>query len=102
MPEKSGFRKGYALRGFQIPYKNQILEALMSKKYENVFLSLPQGVGKTVIALAALSEMINRDLVKRVLVLLPRRGLVNQWVGSFLQMLSYLRILMLYNSLFQS
>jgi superfamily II DNA or RNA helicase len=77
---KTGFRKGFHLWDFQVDLAKRILSALFDSRDTNVFLSLPQGTGKTVIVLYALSELINNGHSNRVLILLPRRTLVDQWV----------------------
>jgi superfamily II DNA or RNA helicase len=81
-----GLREGFTLREYQIPIVNEALKEFEEKARQNVFISLPQGTGKTIIALAALSKLINDDRVKRVLILIPRRVLVNQWVDRAQEM----------------
>lgn len=75
---KSGLRAEYRLRPYQQDYSNRIVESLA--KNPNFFLSLPQGTGKTIIALAALCELLNNGKISNILVLLPRRVLAKQWV----------------------
>lgn len=77
---KSGLRAEYHLRPYQKDYSNRIVEEL--SKNPNFFLSLPQGTGKTIIALHALCELFNNSKISNILVLLPRRVLVKQWVDK--------------------
>lgn len=77
--KKSGPREKLKLRSYQKEIMEEILHKIDENKI-NIFLSLPQGAGKTIIALAVLSELINRNIVKSVLIILPRRVLVDQWV----------------------
>ena len=81
-----GFKNGYSLKDYQEPLVKEILDKLMVEEKSNIFISLPQGTGKTIIALAALSELINTGTVRKVLVLLPRRVLVSQWVDRAQEM----------------
>jgi superfamily II DNA or RNA helicase len=81
-----GLREGYSLREYQIPIVGKTLNEFEEKSKRNVFISLPQGTGKTVIALAALSKLVNDNKVTKVLVLIPRRVLVNQWVDKAQEM----------------
>jgi len=81
-----GLREGFRLREYQEPIVNETLKEFEEKARQNVFISLPQGTGKTVIALAALSKLVNDNKVKKVLVLIPRRVLVNQWVDKAQEM----------------
>jgi len=76
---RCGPRENLKLRDYQEELVREILNKLKEGK-RNIFLSLPQGTGKTIIALAALSELINENDLESVLVLLPRRVLVDQWV----------------------
>lgn len=80
LTRRAGFRKGFHLWDFQADLAKRILSVFQNSKNANVFLSLPQGTGKTVIALYALSELVNTSYSSRVLVLLPRRTLVDQWI----------------------
>jgi len=86
LDEKAGFREGFQLRDFQADLSKRILSAFLKDRKKNVFLSLPQGTGKTVIALYALSQLVNNGFSKKVLILLPRRALVDQWVERTLEM----------------
>lgn len=81
-----GLRGGYHLKDYQEPLVNEALNEFELKEKKNVFISLPQGTGKTIIALATLSRLINDGKVKRALVLIPRRVLVNQWVDRAQEM----------------
>lgn len=81
-----GLREGFSLREYQIPIVDEILKEFEEKARQNVFISLPQGTGKTIIALAALSKLVNDNKVKKVLILIPRRVLVNQWVDKAQEM----------------
>jgi superfamily II DNA or RNA helicase len=81
-----GFREGFNLREYQTPIVDETLREFEEKARQNVFISLPQGTGKTIIALAALSKLINDNKVKKVLILIPRRVLVNQWVDKAQEM----------------
>jgi len=81
-----GLREGISLREYQEPIVKETLKEFEDKAKQNVFISLPQGTGKTVIALAALSKMVNDNKVTKVLVLIPRRVLVNQWVDKAQEM----------------
>jgi len=81
-----GLSKGFSLREYQEPIVNEALKEFEEKARQNVFISLPQGTGKTIIALAALSKLVNDGKVRKVLVLIPRRVLVNQWVDRAQEM----------------
>jgi superfamily II DNA or RNA helicase len=81
-----GLREGFSLREYQKPIIDETLKEFEEKSRQNVFISLPQGTGKTVIALAALSKLVNDNKVTKVLVLIPRRVLVNQWVDKAQEM----------------
>jgi superfamily II DNA or RNA helicase len=81
-----GLREGFRLREYQEPIVNETLNEFEERARQNVFISLPQGTGKTVIALAALSKLVSDNKVKKVLVLIPRRVLVNQWVDKAQEM----------------
>jgi len=69
-----------------MPIVAETLKEFEEESKQNVFISLPQGTGKTVIALAALSKLVNDNKVTKVLVLIPRRVLVNQWVDKAQEM----------------
>jgi superfamily II DNA or RNA helicase len=69
-----------------MPIVGETLKEFEEKSKQNVFISLPQGTGKTVIALATLSKLVNDNKVTKVLVLIPRRVLVNQWVDKAQEM----------------
>jgi superfamily II DNA or RNA helicase len=84
--EVCGLREGFSLRDYQTLIVSETLKEFEEKSRQNVFISLPQGTGKTIIALAALSKLINENKVKKVLVLIPRRVLVNQWVDKAQEM----------------
>ena len=81
-----GLRGGYNLKDYQELLVKETLNEFELKEKKNVFISLPQGTGKTIIALATLSRLINDGKVKRALVLIPRRVLVNQWVDRAQEM----------------
>ena len=81
-----GLREGFSLREYQTPVVEETLKEFEEKAKESVFISLPQGTGKTVITLAVLSKLVNDDKVKKVLILIPRRVLVNQWVDKAQEM----------------
>ena len=81
-----GLREGFSLREYQEPIVNKTLKEFEEKATQNVFISLAQGTGKTIIALAALSKLVNDGKVRKVLVLIPRRVLVNQWVDRAQEM----------------
>lgn len=81
-----GLREGFSFREYQTPIIKETLREFEEKAKQNVFISLPQGTGKTVIALATLSKLVNNGKVKKVLVLIPRRVLVNQWVDKAQEM----------------
>jgi len=81
-----GLREGFSLRDYQLCTVYEILKEFDEKRKKNIFVSLPQGTGKTIIALAALSKLINTNKVRKVLVLLPRRVLVSQWVDRAQEM----------------
>ena len=76
--KKSGFREGFQLKDFQVDLTRRILSDFSNNKKTNIFLSLPQGTGKTIVALYALSQLVNGGFSKKVLILLPRRTLVDQ------------------------
>jgi superfamily II DNA or RNA helicase len=84
--EVCGLREGFSLRDYQTLIVSETLKEFEEKSRQNVFISLPQGTGKTIIALAALFKLINENKVKKVLVLIPRRVLVNQWVDKAQEM----------------
>jgi superfamily II DNA or RNA helicase len=84
--EVCGLREGFRLRDYQTLIVSETLKEFEEKSRQNVFISLPQGTGKTIIALAALSKLVNENKVKKVLVLIPRRVLVNQWVDKAQEM----------------
>jgi len=84
--DSCGLREGYSLKDYQEPLIKDALNEFELKDTKNVFISLPQGTGKTIIALATLSKLINDGKVKRALVLIPRRVLVNQWVDRAQEM----------------
>jgi len=77
-----GFREGFGLRDDQKPIVEEALCEFEENNRQNVFISLPQGTGKTIIALAVLSKLINDGKVRRVLVLIPGRQLVKQWIDK--------------------
>lgn len=81
-----GLREGFSLREYQEPIVNETLKEYEEKAKQNVFISLAQGTGKTIIALATLSKLVNDGKVRKVLVLIPRRVLVNQWVDRAQEM----------------
>ncbi|KXB03159.1 hypothetical protein AKJ45_02390 [candidate division MSBL1 archaeon SCGC-AAA261F19] len=83
--QKCGLKKGKRLRPYQSVIRDEIFEDL-EEGFQNFFISLPQGAGKTVIALATLSELINEDIVENALVVLPRKVLVDQWVEEVQKM----------------
>ena len=94
--EVCGLREGFSLRDYQTLIVSETLKEFEEKSRQNVFISLPQGTGKTITALAALSKLIDENKVKKVLVLIPRRVLVNQWVDKAQEMfygLGLIRIL---------
>jgi len=68
-----GLRENFSLRDYQRLLVDEVLSEFEKKGKQNVFISLPQGTGKTIIALAVLSRLINDGKVRRVLILLPRR-----------------------------
>ena len=75
----SGLRGENQLRDYQQDIVNKVKDKLKKTIKRNYFICLPQGSGKTVIALAILSELINDGLVKKALMLSPRSNLVAQW-----------------------
>jgi ERCC4-related helicase len=77
---KSGLQKGKELYEHQKHYINKILKDRERTNKRNFFISLPQGAGKIIIGLTILSELYNEGKVNNVLILLPRRVLVDQWV----------------------
>jgi len=81
-----GFREGHSLKDYQEPLVKEALQEFELRGKQNVFISLPQGTGKTIIALAALSRLINDGKVRRLLILLPRRVLVKQWMDKAQEM----------------
>jgi len=81
-----GLRENFSLRDYQRLLVDEVLSEFEKKGKQNVFISLPQGTGKTIIALAVLSRLINDGKVRRVLILLPRRVLVSQWVDKAREM----------------
>jgi len=81
-----GLREGFSFRDYQKLIIGETLKEFEKKSRQNIFISLPQGTGKTIIALAALSKLINDNKLKKVLVLIPRRVLVNQWVDKSQEM----------------
>jgi len=81
-----GLREGFNLREYQGTIVDETLNEFEEKAKQNVFISLAQGTGKTIIALAALSKLVNNGKVRKVLVLIPRRVLVSQWVDKAQEM----------------
>ncbi|MEM3710137.1 MAG: DEAD/DEAH box helicase family protein [Nitrososphaerales archaeon] len=79
--KKCGPSDELEIRDYQAKITNEILNYLGSGK-KNVFVSLQQGSGKTIIALLTLCNLVNEGSVSSVLVLIPRRVLVDQWVGK--------------------
>jgi superfamily II DNA or RNA helicase len=77
-----GFREGFSLRDEQKPVVEEALREFEEANRQNVFISLPQGTGKTIIALAVLSKLRNYGKVRHVLVLIPGRQLVKQWMDK--------------------
>lgn len=75
-----GPREDVTLRKYQAEIAEEILDKLRNASSSNVFVSLPQGTGKTIIALNALCELINGNSLSSVLILIPRTVLVDQWV----------------------
>jgi superfamily II DNA or RNA helicase len=73
------------LRNYQVDLIREILRHL-SRGKTNIFVSLPQGTGKTIIALSALCDLLNENNLDSILVLLPRRALVDQWVDRAKEM----------------
>jgi len=69
------------IRDYQVEIVNEILNHF-NDGIRNVFVSLPQGSGKTIIALLVLCRLMNENRLSSVLVLLPRRVLVDQWVDK--------------------
>lgn len=84
--KKSGLKEGIELYEHQKHYINKILKDIERTNKKNFFISLPQGAGKTIIGLAILSELYNEGKVNNVLILLPRRVLVDQWVEKVQEM----------------
>jgi len=77
---RCGLKPNLKLRDYQKELVADILNEFENEHKQNVFLSLPQGTGKTIIALAALSDLVNKYNLNSILVLLPRRILIDQWV----------------------
>jgi superfamily II DNA or RNA helicase len=78
MTEKTGLKAGIELYKHQKHYVKKILNDIEKTNKINYFISLPQGAGKTLIALSVLSELLNEEKVDYALILAPRRVLVNQ------------------------
>jgi superfamily II DNA or RNA helicase len=72
-------------RSYQLEIANEVIENL-NQGVENVFISLQQGAGKTIIALLVLCRLLNEGRLDSVLILLPRRVLVSQWVDKAQEM----------------
>jgi len=86
MPEKRcGPSDKLEVRGYQVEIASEILNNFKDGR-RNIFISLQQGSGKTIIALLALSSLVNEGSVSSVLVLIPRRVLVDQWVDKAQEM----------------
>jgi superfamily II DNA or RNA helicase len=93
MPEKRcGTTDKVEVRDYQIQIVNEILNKFRNG-IKNVFVSLQQGSGKTIIALLALCNLMNEGYVNSVLVLIPRRILVDQWVDKAQEMFYGLSLL---------
>lgn len=75
--KKSGF-KG-TLEPLQTEITKEVENYLKETHNKNFFISLRQGAGKTIIALNILSELKNKGVVKKALVLIPRSNLVGHW-----------------------
>ena len=88
---KSGF-KG-TLEPLQIEITKEIESYVKDTHKKNFFISLKQGAGKTIIALNILSELKNKGLVKKALVLIPRSNLVGHWAKECNKMFYNLSIL---------
>jgi superfamily II DNA or RNA helicase len=58
-------------RSYQLEVANEVIENL-NQGVENVFISLQQDAGKTIIALHVLCRLLNEGLLDSVLILLPR------------------------------
>lgn len=84
--KKSGLNEGIELYEHQKYYINKILSDIERTNKKNFFISLPQGAGKTILGLAILSKLYNEGKVNNVLILLPRRVLVDQWVEKVQEM----------------
>jgi len=70
-------------------YQNEIVNEIINNfrnGIRNVFISLQQGSGKTIIALLALCNLVNEGYVSSILILIPRRILVDQWVNKAQEM----------------
>ena len=80
------------VRGYQTDIFNEVLNHLNNGK-KNVFIYLQQGAGKTVIALLVLCYLLNKNQLNSVLVLLPTRPLVSQWVDKAQEMFYGLSLL---------
>jgi len=90
---KIGLKKEIKLYEHQKFYVKKILKDIETTNKINYFISLPQGAGKTLIALFILSELLNKKKVERALVLLPSRNLVDQWVEEAQKMFFGLKLL---------
>ena len=91
--KKSGLKDNIEPYQHQIYYKEKILNMISNSDKINYFISLPQGAGKTVIALWIFSELYNQGKAKNVLILAPRRNLVDQWIEEAQEMFYGLNIL---------
>jgi len=93
MPERRcGTTDKVEVRDYQIQIVNEILNKFRNG-IKNVFVSLHQGSGKTIIALLALCNLVNEGYVNSVLVLIPRKILVDQWVDKAEEMFYGLSLL---------
>ncbi|MDC0979046.1 DEAD/DEAH box helicase family protein [Gammaproteobacteria bacterium] len=72
------------------PWQDEVLAKachwlLMEKKDRHFLINAAPGAGKTVAASVIANEMFRQDAIDRVVVIAPRREVVNQWAKEFKQ-----------------
>ncbi len=88
---KSGFKGTLEL--LQVEITKEVENYIKDTHKKNFFISLKQGAGKTIIALNILSELKNKGIFKKALVLIPRSNLVGHWAKECNKMFYGLSIL---------
>ena len=72
------------LRPWQSKAVNKALDWLLAKKKDKRFLiNAAPGTGKTICASVIAKELFDKDQINRVIVIAPRKEVVNQWRSEF-------------------